>query len=296
MAIRTDKNFLDYFEKFALSKDEINSACRNGLLPKNLESLLTYRKDDGYWYSDKTNNFQLAAAGVKYTFRDGTFEIKDGNDVRGTLFLFTDFYLIISLGYSLDEEEQYKTSSGYGVRFSGPLSLLVIPYEKLKVVKFEFYRNFSGAWDAKYAEKDKSVVAGAVVGGLVAGPIGAVVGAAANQGKKKQVIVSPSGSYNDDHYNLKIQAIDMPSAWIEHDCFKVHKGQTQYIDIFNQNMEKALALSKEKLSDEEKQKIVQSSVNAGQKEKTLANVGAAAVMIVICVIAVAFYSFVGTYC
>ena len=64
-------------------------------------------------------------------------------------------------------------------------TLSFIPLEYIEKCELQFERNDSGYILPTFATKKKSPVKGAVIGGVLAGPPGAVIGAAAGSGENR---------------------------------------------------------------------------------------------------------------
>jgi len=158
-------------EKYAMSDVEIENSISEGILSENIKELL-------YNPQNIIGTHKLVRLGIRMAFLDE--EWREPSELKKAIY-FTDFHLIILINNSIK----------------------VIPLSKVNDFKFTL-RNCNGYVEGINITKKKSPVAGAVVGGLIAGPTGAIVGAIANQGEKK-VPLSRGKSYDNDVYDLYLQ-------------------------------------------------------------------------------------------
>ena len=103
-----------------------------------------------------------------------------------------------------------------------------IPYNKIEEVRIESGEKWEAYVPAQYGG-EKSVIAGAVVGGVIAGPAGAVVGAINNKGKPKQI--SAAANYTHASSNLIIRVGKYETCICGLDQKTIKSGSNQKGDI-----------------------------------------------------------------
>ena len=282
----------DIFDKYKLKASEIEKAKQDGLLSENIETLLTYKKNDGYYHKRTLSQGYFQSLGIK------TFYVPSrkysGFQIGSETFYITDFYLICCEGHR-DWRFLRLGSNNQEEVYDNPDKLKIIPLNKVEYIKVEFGRNASGYVPPTTKQVQKSPAKGAVVGAILGGTTGAVIGASMNTGTKTKTIL-PGGAYNTDYYNLRIKLVKEEKEFLMEEFFE-NDGTTNK-NIHDKQNEAASLLIKQahkRLSLEDKKKIVNETISNGKenftKEKTSNAIGMVIVIAIMFAIVLAIEKF-----
>ncbi len=177
--IRNDKNF-KIFKNYALSKEELKLLYdKNVLASQILEVAQKIKKsiEISSLFSSDISEY-LRSLGVKMIFT----ESKEENYNGGSIICITDFHIIFLEDFVVN---------------------FVIPLKKVKELKVE-KKEYTTEADEVYFKREltssQKVIRGAAIGGIIAGPTGAIVGAIANKENEATSTVKPVNIHRKYHY------------------------------------------------------------------------------------------------
>lgn len=280
------KNIYETLKEYSLSNEDIIKLINKNIISKEINNVIFKEKDGGYvcYIEDRFPQISsdlyfhywcpyLATLGIKLVFveddnaRNATYE---------TSIFITDFHLIVSKGARLSRDS-------FSI-YEKPDDLLIIPLEKIKNIELNSLGTKSTYIPGYSYTKQKSPVKGAIVGGIIAGPTGAVVGAIANQGEKK--VTNYGYSVNKEEYELIIDIDENNSVSLltvridvntnissvleaNKKLSKINSNESVYneepIKMINEKLNFLMNRAKNKYYDEEKSFIVQQTLDDGLK-------------------------------
>ena len=280
------KNIYETLKEYALSKEEIIKLINSNIISKDINNIIFKEKNGGYVSYLEDKNPQLNRTGYVYQYWPylATLGIKMvfvewddfGNVIYGDTIFITDFHLIVSNGCKISKNSMYM--------YEKPDDLLIIPLEKIKNIELISLGTKSTYIPGYSYTKQKSPIKGAIVGGIVAGPTGAVVGAIANQGEKK--VTNYGYSVNKEEYELIIDIDENNSVSLltvridvntnssdvllaNQKLSKINSNEPIYseepIKMINEKLNFLINRVKNKNYDEEKSFIVQQTLEDGLK-------------------------------
>ncbi len=277
-------NFKTQVAAHALSDSEVNELMRKGVLSPKFKEVVMTPYGDGYIARRKSPG----AVGAKLSYCKGTAGVWDS-------FYVTDFYLVCCLS-NLSDKGLKKTSSGYESIYSKPDSLVVVPLKYVEYIKYDFTSNITLLPEYKEMEVKKNPTKGAIIGGVIAGPTGAIVGAVANSGTERKTVQTRS-YINTDYYDLaiKIQDCDLYVIhdFIEQDNSISERGEKTGQNIYSTNWTvKKMIENAKNVSDEDIEKMAKKSNHEIEKENIKTNIKVAIGLIaMIVIIAEIFFIF-----
>ena len=227
---------IDYFKSASLSIDEINEEIINGNLKDGIDKLTTYRCfgdnhddieeldnvlgfetwDDETSYLDDIENYlkyvehcELDSVGLIASIQQDKELSKKDNYVSDSFF-FTDKYMIVHKGFEIEEDIDNLHLKRSNV-FASFADFIVFPLKNIEYIsisseKEEKYIN------AHFVTTQKSPVAGAIIGGMVAGTTGAIVGALSNTGTK--TYLQSGYKTKEKIYHLIIKFVNIDELYI----------------------------------------------------------------------------------
>ena len=145
--------------------------------------------------------------------------------------------------------------------------LYFIPLEYVEKCELQYDHKETKYIEPTYTTKKKSPVKRAIVGGVLAGPTGAIVGAVSGMGEGEKVMTSPGRSNCYELYSLVIKLHNKRNEYQE-DHFDILRG-TQDKEIINQmnmNSRQLICTAKSTKDVETKKKIVEASLKTGKEE------------------------------
>ncbi len=290
------KTNYDIFDKYTLKEDEIGKTITNGLLSENIYTILTYKKEDGYYHKQHLSPGYLQSIGIKVNFTQKR-KYNDEYVLNEESFYITDFYLICCGRKLVDDLIFVKKSGNTETVYTRPDSIKVIPLNKLEHIKVEFDKNIKGAYAAVTKEVQKNPVKGAAIGAIVAGSTGAVVGAAMSSGTKTKTI-SPAGSYNYDRYTLRIKLVG-GEEYIFKEFQEVDIKDGEKPNPYEEQVILANELikqSKKKTTIEEKRQIVSDTISKGKSIAKEENVYTAIAGIIILAVIIGLVLIFQSFC
>lgn len=255
------KNWKELLSDYELTKSEVEEAISNGILSKDIYSLVTYLGNDGYYHERILNHSYYKSVGIKYYFED--WFSKENKD----MFFVTDFHLIYCESKLYDSTYIGKEKKKV---YKGPDKIKIIPLENIEYIKWVHYVDFSTSPTRISKTVEKNPVVGAVVGAAVAGAPGAIVGSAINSGTKTKT--SYVGAYSDNvAYELKIQLLNAEecATHIERKfdkSFYTDDRINEIVENENNEIEKLIERANSEYSIEEKSVIVNQTIANGEEE------------------------------
>ncbi len=256
-------NVNEIFDKYRLREFEIEQAIQDGLISKDIYTILTYIKPDGYYHERKLTSGYFGSIGVKVNY---TREKYGGYDIDYESFYLTDFYLIYCArrfdGKYIGRSEEYVHTKSDSIK--------VIPLDKLEYIRAEFMGNESNYLNPTFKEVKKDPVKGAVIGAVLAGAPGAVVGAELNRGTKLEMLV-----HSYDNYDLRIKFIDGEEykfeSFYEFDVYRNRENREVFKNMVLSKCEISIELinrSKQNMTLAQKREIVAETISNGASLKT----------------------------
>lgn len=251
------KNY-NIFDKHKYNELELQNAVNNGLLSPIINSIITYKKEDGYYYKRNLSEPIFKSFGIKESF------IQSSNFDDESFFL-TDFHLIC-IGGKLLSKKYIGSKNNQKIVYDCKDNVKVIPLNIVEYIQIDYGRNSNGSWAPKIREIQKNPIKGAAIGAVIAGVPGAAIGAAFNSGTKKTLV--GGGSYNNDYYTLRIKIKNEP----EYVCEEFYKikviSQTDKnkFEIKNENAKSIIKNAKQKRTIEEKKNIVNETIMNGKTQ------------------------------
>lgn len=289
-----ESSFFKYLKNYALSDKKVKEYYEKNIINKDINNVMLKESDDGYvsYIEDKYPQIEkertryseiffqfwtpyLSSLGIRMFF------VQEDECprflVKNCIFI-TDFHMII-----------FKTPKTrvFGINkktiYEKPEDLLIIPLNKIKRLELVKWVEWDLNHEGYTYTKKNSPVKGAVIGGIVAGPTGAVIGAMANQGEKK--INVPSYTTKLKIYDLIIEMKD--NQTFEFEAIKIPEGRSsdgieenkklcqikinepQYseepIKMINEKLNFLLCRAKNNYNDEEMSNITNQTFEEGVK-------------------------------
>lgn len=285
--VNMQKNIYETLKEYALSNEEVIKLMNSNIISKEINNVIFKEKDGGYvcYVEDKFPQIRsdayfyqwcpyLSTLGIKMVFVEGD---DSGKVNHGISIFITDFHLIVSKGARISNNPMYM--------YEKPDDLLIIPLEKIKNIELSSLGTKSTYIPGYSYTKQKSPIKGAIVGGIVAGPTGAVVGAIANQGEKK--VTNYGYSINKEEYELIIDIDENNTISLLTVSMKVNTNMSNVLEankklskinsnepiysedpikMINEKLNFLMNRAKNKGYDEEKSFIVQQTLEEGLKK------------------------------
>lgn len=183
----------------ALTESEIEDACAKKILSPHIKDVFFEKREDGFYYpyEKKTGGLYKIDLCFCVTSMEDRFNWREEN------VLLTNFYLIVGDWVGKDKNGAIFDNNLNVARLEKNKDVLIIPLEQVESIEYKLGIEVNTKTDTYTIKHEKSPIAGAVVGGLVAGPAGAVVGAIANQGTKEEI--RGGNKIHIQHVYLKIR-------------------------------------------------------------------------------------------
>ena len=184
----------------------VEESIKNGEVSRAFETLFHGKMITGYEYGAVFSSFSHGSASlvsfVKEMQELGVILFCKGTSICDYIFTKTHMleYSQIDRWDIVNKPAKYDDSDTW-ICNKGELKA-IIPLSDITNIEVGEGNQFY-SWSAETILKDKNPVKGAVIGGALAGPTGAVVGAIANSGKK-EVIVMPSGFVSMNKVMIKL--------------------------------------------------------------------------------------------
>lgn len=299
--MRKENEIIKTWDKYKLSQEEIEKNIQNGFLITG-EDYATRKIKNSSKYLLDLNKASYLRKGIKIALIKNNI-ISGGNSIFCETFYLTDFFLVVCNSHANDAVFVRNNKTGLNYTEYSKDRLKFIPLDIVEEIKIEYTGNHKGTSQAITYKTKGDPVAGAIIGGAIAGTPGAIVGAHANS-KEKTKYLAHASNYDYNSYNLYIKIKNcncyIMKEFIESDNLKNIEKQKkeEFIKKVNEESKILIERAKRQLTPEEKREIINNTkkefneyVNKSKK-KTIGYIVATIIMLLLLLIIIYFVSLI----